>query len=332
MKHKWYFLLLALVLFVQCNNNKAQEPVRIGIAWRSVADSASYATVSRAIEEAGGIPVILGQVKMAAFEYDDYKLSDAYLDQNEVLLQEYADLVKNEPENGFAGCNAAQVVEGMDAVIFSGGQDIAPTLFRVPEPWHGLEEEKNFNATRDISEYLTMAYCLDQDIPLLGLCRGMQMLGVVSGASLIQDIPAYYEQMGLPYNYNHRQKAVPGVRRDYMPHDVLVLTHDSWIYKIAQTDTIHKVPSWHHQAVAGLDSTALKMTASFQEGGIVINEAIERTDQHFALGVQFHPEVAVRKHLEGAGNASDYMDYEAALAYFRTLVQEARATRDSRRK
>ena len=81
-----------------------------------------------------------------------------------------------------------------------------------------------------------------------------------------------------------------------------------------------------------LDSTALRLTASFLEEGIEIYEGIERTDQHFAVGVQFHPEVAVNKYLEGADNASDYMDYESALAYFRVLVQEARATRDSRRK
>jgi len=331
MKHNWYLILLAL-LFVQCNNKKAEEPVRIGIAWRSVADSTSYGIVSRAIEEAGGVPVVLDQAKEYALEYEGYKLSDACLDENDVLIQEYADLVKNEPKNGFNNCNAAEVVDGVDAVVFTGGQDIAPTLFRVPEPWHGLEEEKNFNATRDISEYLTMAYCLDQDIPLLGLCRGMQMLGVVSGASLIQDIPVYYAQKGIRYDFDHRQPAVPGIRRDYKPHDVVVLTHDSWMYKIAQTDTIHKVPSWHHQSVGPLDSTALRITASFLEEGIEIYEGIERTDQHFAVGVQFHPEVAVNKYLEGADNASDYMDYESALAYFRVLVQEARATRDSRRK
>ena len=331
MKNRCYLLLLAL-LFIQCNNKKAEEPVRIGIAWRSVADSTSYGIVTRAIEEAGGVPVILDQVKEYALEYNDYKLSDDYLDQNEVLIQEYADLVKNEPKNDFNNCNAAEVVAGVDAVVFTGGQDIAPTLFRVPEPWHGLEEEKNFNATRDISEYLTMAYCLAHDIPLLGLCRGMQMLGVVSGASLIQDIPVYYAQKGIPYDFDHRQPAVLGIRRDYNPHDVVVLTHDSWIYKIAQTDTIHKVPSWHHQSVAALDSTNLKLTAAFLEEGMEIHEAFERTDQHFAVGVQYHPEVAVKKHLEGADNASDYMDYDAALAYFRTLVQEARATRDSRRK
>ncbi len=331
MKHNWYLILLAL-LFVQCNNKKAEEPVRIGIAWRSVADSTSYGIVSRAIEEAGGVPVVLDQAKEYALEYEGHKLSDACLDENDVLIQEYADLVKNEPKNGFNNCNAAEVVDGVDAVVFTGGQDIAPTLFRVPEPWHGLEEEKNFNATRDISEYLTMAYCLDQDIPLLGLCRGMQMLGVVSGASLIQDIPVYYAQKGIRYDFDHRQPAVPGIRRDYKPHDVVVLTHDSWMYKIAQTDTIHKVPSWHHQSVGPLDSTALRLTASFLEEGIEIYEGIERTDQHFAVGVQFHPEVAVNKHLEGADNASDYMDYESALAYFRALVQEARATRDSRRK
>lgn len=72
------------------------------------------------------------------------------------------------------------------------------------------QEERDYNAERDISDYLTMAYCLDNDIPVMGFCRGMQMLSVVSGAEVIQDVPAYFAELGLEYNDEHNnRKASP---------------------------------------------------------------------------------------------------------------------------
>lgn len=56
--------------------------------------------------------------------------------------------------------------------------------------------------------------------------------------------------------------------------------------------------------------------------GIIIVEAIERTDKTFAVGLQFHPEAALVKHLENAGNKDNYMDYDTALSIFRWIVQE----------
>ena len=56
--------------------------------------------------------------------------------------------------------------------------------------------------------------------------------------------------------------------------------------------------------------------------GIIIVEAIERTDKTFAVGLQFHPEAALVKHMENADNRDDYMDYDTALSIFRWIVQE----------
>ena len=60
-------------------------------------------------------------------------------------------------------------------------------------------------------------------------------------------------------------------------------------------------------------------TASY---GIDVIEAVERTDKPFFIGIQYHPEVAVSKHVSGATDASRFMDYETALCYFRALVKQ----------
>lgn len=63
---------------------------------------------------------------------------------------------------------------------------------------------EEINATRDISDYTLMAYCLSKDVPTLGACRGMQVMSIVSGTGFIQDIPAYYQAKGKTYDDSHR--------------------------------------------------------------------------------------------------------------------------------
>lgn len=71
-----------------------------------------------------------------------------------------------------------------------------------------------------------------------------------------------------------------------------------------------------------MDNTRLVVTGYTVTDGIIIVEAIERTDKTFAVGLQFHPEAALVKHLENAGNKDNYMDYDTALSIFRWIVQE----------
>lgn len=76
--------------------------------------------------------------------------------------------------------NTADAIGNISFVLFTGGEDISPALFYSPESWPGIVEEIDYNAERDVSDFLTMTYCLDHDIPLMGFCRGMQMLSEVS--------------------------------------------------------------------------------------------------------------------------------------------------------
>ncbi len=289
----------------------------IGIAWRTDTDNEFCTNAVRAVEAVGGVPVILGQVMSADLSYDENGKLLEGVDPMGALTESAGKLVRT---NTWYGSNAAEVLQDIDSVIFTGGEDISSSLFFTQVPWHGIVAEIDYNAERDISDYLTMAYCLDHGIAVLGFCRGMQMLSVLSGAEMIQDVPAYFAGQGVPYAYEHRNnKASPDSYRDYAPH-AADLAPGSLVREIFGADRLEGCPSWHHQAVGSVADTRLKVTASLETGGIEIIEAVERTDKAFAVGLQFHPEAAVVKHLDGAENADLFMDYETAIRVFEFFV------------
>ena len=290
----------------------------VGIAWRADTDSEFFTNICRAVEEAGGTWVLLDQVTSADLAYDDAGRLTEGVTALGALDADAAKLVRL---NTWRGSNAAEAVGGVSIVLFTGGEDISSTLFFDPQPWHGIVAEIDYNAERDVSDYLTMSYCLDNDIPVMGFCRGMQMLGVISGAEMIQDIPARFAGLGVEYDDTHRNpKATPESYRDYAPHDVEV-AEGSRLYDIVGTTTLTGCPSWHHQAIGNVDNTRLAVTGTTDTHGVRMIEAVERTDKTFAVGLQFHPEAALVKHLDGAENRADYMDYDTALAFFTAVVE-----------
>jgi putative glutamine amidotransferase len=168
------FTLLGITLcsLASCGKDNART---IGIAWRADLDSEFYTNMVRAIEDAGAKPVLLSQSVSEDLSYDgNKKLQSSCVDSNGILKVEYAAKIR---ANSYTHSNAKTVVGSLDTVIFTGGEDISPSLFATPEEWHGIEAEKDYNATRDVSDYLTMSYCVANDIKLMGFCRGMQMLG-----------------------------------------------------------------------------------------------------------------------------------------------------------
>lgn len=327
------FVLCAVAMtLLSCSNNddndvKKPSEMTIGIAWRADTDSEFLTNIQCAFNSIGVKTVLLPQVVDNDIPYTDGKVSGECIDENDVLMQKWADIVKR---NTYYNSNVTSVVSGVDAVVFTGGEDIAPTLYRTPQPWHGIEAEKDYNATRDINDYLLMSYCIDNDIPMVGFCRGAQMLGVVSGATVIQDIPTWFTEKGKTYDFTHRnEKSTPTSYRDYAPHDVTVRP-GSLLAEFAGTTTITNAPSWHHQCLYTVDATYLIVTGVTKTDEFDFIESIQRTDCSLAIGLQFHPEASIAKHVNGAANESDFMSYTQSQTIFRNFVNKSKDIKDKK--
>ena len=331
MKKLFAFASIAVLMLGMTSCSKENDNIEktsgdfvVGIAWRSDVDSEFLTNIQITLNDMGVKNVLLPEVVDSLLPYTNGRIKNECIDENDILKQYYANIVKSET---YRHSNVTAAVEGVDAVIFTGGEDIAPTLYRTPEPWHQIEAEKDFNATRDVNDFLLMSYCLDKEIPLVGFCRGSQMLGVVSGATVIQDIPVWFQQQGLSYNFEHRnEKATPTSYRDYAPHSVNI-SEGSILATLFETTVVDGCPSWHHQAVNKTEETNLVVSGTTTVSGIKMVEGIERKDKKLAIGLQFHPEAAYVKHLNGAENAGMFMTREQVATFFRNFVTKAKALR-----
>lgn len=323
-------LVCALALLASCSSSAQQSQnasadaaqgseVVVGVAWRPNMESQSFKATCLALEEAGIRYVVLDQALSADLRYDGQNKLLEGVAETGALTPEAAKLVRC---NTWQGSNAHSVLDGVSAVVFPGGEDISPSLYYDPQEWHGVESERDYSAERDVSDYLLMDYCLEHDIPFLAICRSMQMLSVVSGATVVQDIPTWFESQGIEYENEHKQLADADGKRDFAPNDVHV-EKDSILHDIVQADTLKGCPCWHHQCVGSVEGTRLVVTARTETEGVPMIEAVERPDKTFALGVQFHPEISVQKETENAGNKADYLDSITAIALFNRLRDEA---------
>lgn len=309
------FCIIVFNLIYACSNKEFKSTQNIYVAWSNAKDSYSFISTIKTIEAVGAKPVVLEQVKSADLKYDEnYKIIDA-TDENGILTKDAAKQIKI---NTWQNSNVKDVMKGVDCIVFPGGVDICPTLYYDEEEWHGIIDDGDYSAERDVSDYLLLSYCLENDIPMLCICRGMQMLSVVSGADMIQDIATWYTQQGLHYKLLHRDID----KKDFMPHSVTVSSKESLLYQIYGEDIIDKVPSWHHQAVKSVDNTRLAVTAYTDTDGYKIIEGVERPEKRFCIGVQFHPEVAARKILDKEQDAEKYMEYDKALILFKALLKQ----------
>jgi putative glutamine amidotransferase len=162
------------------------------------------------------------------------------------------------------------VVAGL---VLTGGEDITPAEYgAAPSPHLG-----RVNAERDRSELALVRAARDQRLPTLAICRGIQVLNVALGGTLIQDLPAEK-----PSSIAHD----PEHPRTTRTHSIL-LTPDTRVFDALGAATL-EVNSVHHQAIAKLAET-LVVTAIAPDGVI---EAVEtgRRDPWWVLGVQWHPE------------------------------------------
>ena len=321
MKKLFLLAMLAALLCVSLSASAMQDgkPV-IGISWSYDEQEAEYAEYIAVIEAAGGVAVELPQITSTVVTYDAN--GDIVADCLEASGMLKADLAEGIKALDFAATNLADAMDGIDGVFFTGGEDISPSLYAVSMTEDN--EGEAINATRDVSDYLLMGYCIENDVPTFAVCRGEQMMGIVSGCTFTQDIPNYYAAKGAAYADTHRMPA-DAENRDYARHDIEIIDKDSKLYAIAGADTLANVSSWHHQCIESIEGTNLTVTARTIADGVEIIEGIERKDKTFCVGVQFHPENDCILTIVYDTPDKSLCDYDTCLGFFKALVDAAAA-------
>ncbi|MEO7084492.1 MAG: gamma-glutamyl-gamma-aminobutyrate hydrolase family protein [Gemmatimonadaceae bacterium] len=169
------------------------------------------------------------------------------------------------------------IYDALDGVFLPGGADIDPVSYgRAP---HGLCDKTDRD--RDRVELALARWALEEGKPMLGVCRGMQLINVAAGGTLFEDIA---EQMPGAIRHDYFPFSEPGFSRDYLAHDVEVAAGTRLASVFGAGSLM--VNSMHHQGVRDLGQ-GLSVTATAPDGLI---EALEGHDSRYLVGVQWHPE------------------------------------------
>ncbi len=196
-------------------------------------------TYARAIELAGGVPVLVAPMTQAG--------------------------------------SLLRLLESLDGLLFPGGLDVGPELYGAPR-----HETTKVDPVLDELEMNAARWAATRELPVLGICRGQQLLNVALGGTLIQDIPTER-----PDSLVHAHAGRP---RHELTH-AIELREGSRLAEIFGTRRF-EVNSFHHQAVDRLAAGLEPM--GWAPDGVV--EAIESTRHPWLLSVQFHPEDLVDDH------------------------------------
>lgn len=165
---------------------------------------------------------------------------------------------------------AATALDGLDGLLLSGGPDVDPAHYgapRDPATWPPRPE-------RDAWELALVRAAVHRDLPVLGICRGLQLLNVALGGTLVQDLPA---KVGTSVHNPHADA--------FGLHEVVVAESCRLAGLFGPRPS---VPTYHHQAVDVLGN-GLVATAWAGDGTV---EAIEHRDRTWVAAVQWHPEVS----------------------------------------
>jgi gamma-glutamyl-gamma-aminobutyrate hydrolase PuuD len=169
-----------------------------------------------------------------------------------------------------------ELLESLDGIIFTGGEDFDPSYYdETPIP-----HMNRINAPRDMFDIKLLRLAVKHGIPVLGICRGVQLINIAYGGSLYQDLSAQYPDKSI----KHRQT----LPKEDASHAVIV--EDGTVFADMVRERMLMVNSSHHQAIK-------KLADGFRVAGTSpdkIIEAIEKVDSaHWIVGVQFHPEVMI---------------------------------------
>lgn len=189
---------------------------------------------------------------------------------------------------------AAEFAAAADGILFSGGVDVHPSFYG-QEPHRDLGR---VDPDRDAFELALYRAARARSLPVLGICRGEQLINVAEGGTLHQHIGRELSSL------DHSQEAGDGE-----PHHSVTLEAGSLVAEAYGSGEV-TVNSYHHQAV-DQPGAALRVTARSSDG---LAEAVEGTEGAWLLGVQWHPEMSFRRH-------------EKHLAPFRAFVDAVNRAR-----
>jgi putative glutamine amidotransferase len=215
-----------------------------------------------------GICTALARARWGVWERDAALLAFTYI----AAIQRAGGLALMIPPDERFEQDPDEMLDLLDGLILAGGNDIDPDCYGAdPHP-----EVRLTVPERDTSELALARSAVERDMPVLGICRGMQLINVAFGGTLRQHLP---EELG---HEGHRR--TPG-SFDGADHDVRLAPGS--LAAQAAGEELHSTKSHHHQGVATVGA-GLKITGHSLLDDLP--EAIEAPGRRFVLGVQWHPE------------------------------------------
>jgi putative glutamine amidotransferase len=238
-----------------------------------------------------GVSSYLEQAVMGVWDVPAVFLPTSYI----VPIQRAGATIVVLPPQDDDAASVGAVLDGLDGLCISGGYDVDPALYS-QEPH---QETDHPRPERDSWELALIAGALARDMPILGVCRGAQVLNVARGGTLVQHVPDAVGHSG----YQGSGGVFTTMPVSVSPGTLLARVHP------ARRD----VPVYHHQAIAQLGE-GLVISARGDDGVI---EAVEDPSMSFCLAVQWHPE-------QDPGSAGIYRAFADAARDFHGLTSAAR--------